>query len=107
MAISKSFKFHGDVSSHFGVAILSFLLTVITLGLGYPWAVCMKEQWKANNTTINGKKLKFIGTGSGLFMKWLLWSFLFIITIGIYGLWIAPKFQKWVIEHTDFVDDLN
>jgi hypothetical protein len=25
-----------------------------------------------------------------------------IVTVGIYGFWVAPRMQKWIVENTDF-----
>lgn len=50
MSISKSFKFHGGAASYLGVGILSFLITVFSIGLAYPWAVCMQQSWIVEHT---------------------------------------------------------
>jgi uncharacterized membrane protein YjgN (DUF898 family) len=38
----------------------------------------------------------------GLFGLWIKWFFLCVITLGIYSFWVAPRVQKWKVEHTDF-----
>lgn len=103
MAKSKQFKFHGGVSSYFGVGIISFFLTVLTAGIAYPWALCMRQRWKTNNTSINGQRLQFTGSGFGLIGLWIKWMFFSLITLGIYMLWIGPSLEKWIVEHTEFV----
>ena len=62
------------------------------------------EGWKANNTTIDGRKVKFVGEGSHLLGKFIVWYLLTIITFGIYGFWAAVKMHKWKTEHVVFVD---
>ena len=86
--------------SWLGHNIVNFLLTLITLGLAYPWVVCRKYRWKIDHQIIDGHKLKFDGKGGSLFGHWLGWVLLTIITIGIYGLWVPCKVQKWITERT-------
>ena len=37
------------------------LLGILTLGLAYPWIICMKYEATCKHTVICGKRLKFIG----------------------------------------------
>jgi len=52
------------------------------------------------NVTLNGQKLKFTGTGIGLFGTWIKILLLSIITLGIYMLWAVPVLQKWIWSNT-------
>ncbi len=97
-------KFDGGLLGLIGIIILQFLLIVVTLTIGTPWAVCMKERWFARHTVVDGKQLYFDGTGGQLFGKYILWLFLTIITVGIFGLWLGIKMKKWVVKHTHMVD---
>ena len=91
------------VRQHFSELVFSlFLITVCTLGIAYPYALVLKQRWKAKHTYDRGFRLKFTGTGLGLFGNWIKWLFLCVITLGIYGFWIGPRFTQWVVEHTDF-----
>jgi len=103
MAKSKSFKFDGGAGTYLGTAILAFLITILTLGICYPYALVLRQRWIAKHTYVDGRQLQFTGTGIGLFGQWIKWFLLFVITLGIYGFWIAPRLHKWVVEHTDFV----
>lgn len=47
-------KFTGGLLGLIGISILQFLITVLTLGLALPGAVCMKERWLAKHTIIDG-----------------------------------------------------
>lgn len=104
MAKSKNFKFHGGAASYLGVGILSTLLVVFTAGIATPWAICMKQRWKVENTSIGGRRLAFNGSGFGLIGSWIKWLFLIFITFGIYSLWVGPKIEQWIVENTDFVE---
>jgi len=37
-----------------------------------------------------------------LFGQWLLWLLLCIVTIGIYGFWVAPRLARWITEHQTY-----
>ena len=102
--MNQDFTFNEDVAGFFGNYIICYLIIVFTLGIGTPWAICRMEGWKANNTTIDGRKVKFVGEGSHLLGKFIVWYLLTIITVGIYGFWAAVKMQKWKTEHVVFVN---
>lgn len=93
-------KFDGGLLGLIGIGILQGLLTAITLGLGAPWAVCMKERWMAKHTVIDGKRLVFDGKGGQLFGQYIKWLLLTIITLGIYSFWLGIKMKQWVVSHT-------
>ena len=93
-------KFTAGLLGVIGIGILQFLIVVFTLGLGTPWAVCLKEAWYVKHTIIDGHKLTFDGNGAQLFGNFIKWFLLTIITIGIYGFWLNIKMKKWVVKHT-------
>jgi uncharacterized membrane protein YjgN (DUF898 family) len=95
-------SFDGKMIQWFGWVILGGVITSITAGLGFPWAFCMLSRWKINHSVINGKRLKFNGTGGSLFGRWILWWLLLIVTLGIFGLWLSVKLTKWEVERTSF-----
>ena len=97
-------KFTGGLLGLIGVNILSWLITFCTLGLATPWAMCIKYKWQVKNTVIEGRRLKFIGTGSSLFLHYIKWWILTIITFGIYGFWLYIKLLQWKTENTVFED---
>ena len=102
MSKSKSFVFDGGAATYFGTAIFATLITICTLGIGYPWALCLFQKWKAKHTYIEGRRLRFTGGGFSLIGLWIKWFLLLIITLGIYSFWLIPSLNKWVVEHTDF-----
>ena len=103
MSKSQNFKFDGGAGTYLGTGILAFLITVLTFGLFYPYALVLMQRWRAKHTYINGVRLEFNGSAIGLFGNWIKWFFLCIITFGIYSFWVMPRIQKWIVEHTDFV----
>lgn len=94
--------FDGGLAQYLGWSILGFLVTLVTLGLFYPWAVCKLYGWRVNHTVINGRRLLFTGTALGLFGHWIKWFLLTLITLGIYGFWVFIKLEKWKVSHTQF-----
>ena len=61
-----------------------------------------KYRWVAKNTLIEGRRLKFIGSGTSLFLHYIKWFLLTIITFGIYGFWLYIKMLEWKTENTVF-----
>ena len=104
MAKSKNFAFDGGALTFWGTLILSSFITVFTFGIGYPWALCLIQKWRAKHTYINGRRLQFTGNGFSLIFLWIKWWFLLLITFGIYSFWLIPNLNKWIVEHTDFYD---
>ena len=94
--------FDGGLLSYVGWIILGTIVTIVTLGIAYPWALCMVYGWKINHTVVNGKRLKFIGTGIGLFGNWIKWFLLTIVTCGIYSFWLFIALEKWKVKNTVF-----
>ena len=97
-------KFEGRVLPFIGWAILSCLITTVTLGICLPWAVCIMCRFYFDNSVIEGRRLKFNGTGMGLFGTWIKCFLLCIITLGIYGFWVPITIAKWVVKNTSFAD---
>ena len=94
--------FDGGLFQLIGWKILGFLVTICTLGICFPWAMCMVYNWETKHTVIEGKRLKFDGTALGLFGLWIKWFLLCIITLGIYSFWVAISLKKWKTKHTSF-----
>jgi uncharacterized membrane protein YjgN (DUF898 family) len=104
MSESKNFTFDGGAGTYLGTSLLALLVTVGTLGIAYPFGLVLMQRWKAKHTLIQGSRLKFTGTGVGLFGQWIKWFLLILITAGIYSFWVRPRLNKWIVEHTDFSD---
>lgn len=96
-------KFDGGLLGLIGIGILRGLLSLITLGIGAPWAICLKEKWYVSHTIIDGKRLYFDGTGGQLFGNYIKWFLLTLITLGIYSFWLSIKMKQWVTKHTHVI----
>ncbi|WP_369253328.1 DUF898 family protein [Geodermatophilus amargosae] len=102
MAKSGRFRFDGGAATFVGTGILAVLITVCTFGICYPFALVLRERWRAKHSSIDGFPLVFTGSAWALFGNWLKWLVLSIITLGIYLFWVGPRIQQWKWEHTDF-----
>lgn len=96
------FVFDGGAATFLGIWILCIVLTVCTLGLCFPFAVVLKERWRAHHTLIEGRRLEFTGSAVGLFFRWLVWELLIVVTLGVYSLWVVPRMTRWRVEHLVF-----
>ena len=65
--ISTRVKFHGDGGKYFGILIVNFLLTIVTVGLYYPWARAKNLQYLYGETEFAGSRFTFHGTGKEMF----------------------------------------
>lgn len=104
MGKSRHFTFDGGAATFFGTGIAAFLLTALTLGIGYPWAACMYHKWKCKHTYIEGRRLKFVGNGFDMLGLWIKQFALMVVTLGIYTFWVIPGITSWITEHTDYED---
>lgn len=96
--------FDGGLLALIGWTILGSIITVCTLGICYPWALCLIYGWKINHTVIEGHRLHFSGSAIGLFGNWIKWLLLMLITLGIYGFWVGIKLEDWKVKHTSFIN---
>jgi len=94
--------FDGGLLQLIGWSILGGLITTFTLGICYPWALCMVYGWRINHTVIEGRRLKFTGSAIGLFGSWIKWFLLTVVTFGIYGFWVGISLEKWKVKNTIF-----
>ncbi|MBR4350627.1 MAG: DUF898 family protein [Bacilli bacterium] len=96
--------FDGGLFQLIGWKLLGAVITIFTLGICYPWAVCKVYNWEVKHTVINGRRLEFDGKAIQLFGNWIKWELLTIITLGIYGFWVKIKLKKWITKHTHFAE---
>ena len=92
--------FDGRLLQLIGYKILGALITIFSLGILYPWAICFVKRWETIHTVVDGKRLSFNGNGAQLFGKYIIWFVLSIITLGIYSFWLKLSMVKWVTIHT-------
>lgn len=82
----------------------SFLIKVFSLGLAYPWAMCMTYRAQCEHQSICGRRLKFIGDPKELAQHWVAWWALCIVTFGLYHHVVSLRMKQWVCANTVFED---
>ena len=97
--------FDGRLYQMIGWWLLGALVTIVTLGICFPLAYGWIVAWKTNHTVINGYRQKFVGVAGSLIPRWILWGFLTIITLTIFGWWTPIRLEKWRAERTIQVKD--
>ncbi|MFC5682028.1 YjgN family protein [Flavobacterium sp. MAHUQ-51] len=83
--------FKGKGSDFFGIIIVNWLLTIITLGFYYPWAKAKQLQFIYSSTSLNGDAFSFHGTGKEMFKG-------FIKAIMIFGILYGTLFLFVYLE---------
>ena len=80
-------------------SIVASIITSISCGIATPWAICYMMKFVVEHAVIDGRRMKFDGTGGQLFGQWIKWFLLTCITCGIYSFWVVPRLYKWVCSH--------
>ena len=78
------------------IAVAAFLVL-----LGLAWAEIRFIKWETKHTVISGNSIKFNGNAFQLLGNCIKWTFLTIVTVGIYALWLPIKVRKWKTKHMD------
>lgn len=92
--------FDGSFFGILGMNALCIIISLITFGLGYPAAKCMRERWLQKHRIISNDRFAFDGKGIALFGQYIIWILLTIVTLGIYSLWLPVKVKEWFVKHT-------
>ncbi len=79
----KALNFEGSGNEYFKIWIVNVLLTIVTLGLYYPWAKVRNHRYFYANTTLEARNFEYHATGKQLFLGYLVAMILFIIYIVI------------------------
>ena len=93
-------KFHGSYRQFLGLSLYNIVLTIITLGIYYPWAKCAIRKFLWQETEIAGSRFEWHGTGREMFRGFIkaylvLGGLLAIINFG--PLFIPPELLIWSI----------
>jgi uncharacterized membrane protein YjgN (DUF898 family) len=89
--LNKSFplKYNGKGSEYFGIIIINWLLTIVTLGLYYPWAKAKQLQYLYSSTTLIDDSFTFHGTGKEMFKGFIKALVIFFVIYAILLVFIA------------------
>ncbi len=94
--------FDGDVTGFLATRIAALLITLLTLGFGFPYALVLVKRWDARHTLLGGQRLVFTGRADDLLPQWMRWWPLVVLTVGVYGFAVFPRVIRWVWDNTDY-----
>jgi len=83
--------FKGEGSELFGILILNYILTFITLGLYYPWAKVEKLKYIYSHTEFSGTRFAFHGTGKELFIGFIK---AYLVFVALYAALLYATFTQ-------------
>jgi len=87
-------SFTGEGGRFFGIWAVNIVLTIITLGLYYPWAKIAIRKYLWNETSLENNRFVFHGTGMEVFKGFLIIYAVFIGLIFIMGYY--PQGILWL-----------
>lgn len=96
------FTFRGDYGDFFAIYVVGALLTVISLGLYFPYFHANIRKYVVKETKFGNRAFEFSGTGGDLFARHLLLYLLLPLTLGIYYFWHTAYRHRYYWEHTRF-----
>lgn len=80
--------FKGTGDTFFGIVIVNWLLTIVTLGLYYPWAKAKTLQFVFGKSTLNNDPFTFHGTGNEMFRGFIKAIAFFVALMAILGVFM-------------------
>lgn len=87
----RQLSFQGEGSRLLGIYLVNLLLTIVTLGLYYPWAKAALLRYIYGETELEGTRFAFHGTGREMFVGFIKAVGIFVL---IYGVLIACMLTK-------------
>jgi uncharacterized membrane protein YjgN (DUF898 family) len=98
------FSFHGERMKAMMIYLKGGFLTVITLGLYWPYFRMQAENFWRENSWFGDLKGEFTGDAKEVVGKYVLAIFLSIITLGVYWIWFSATMTRYYWAHTRFGD---
>lgn len=95
-------SFRGDYGDFFALYAVGLLLTVLTLGLYYPYFHANVRRYVVTESRFGSRAFEFNGQGGDLFIRHLLLYLLLPLTLGLYLYWHAAFRHRYYWEHTSF-----
>ena len=97
--------FDGRLIQLIGWTLLGALVTIFTLTICFPLAYAWIIKWECKHTVVNGYRQRFDGVAGSLIPRWILWTFLTIITLTIFGWWTPIRLRKWKVARIVLVKE--
>ena len=77
----RHFLFQGSGKGYFVIWLVNILLTLVTLGLYFPWALVRARRYFYANTELDGARFSYHATGRSIFIGWLCMLVLYAVFI--------------------------
>ena len=81
------------------IALAAVAAILVLIGLAMASIRFIK--WETKHTVISGNSIKFNGNAFQFLGSCIKWTFLTIITVGIYALWLPIKVRQWKVKHME------
>ncbi len=88
------FQFLGKGSEYFSIMIVNWLLTLVTLGIYYPWARAKRLKYIYGQTALNDEHFNFAGTGKEMFRGFIKVILFYIVVMGVYFLFSSMQMPR-------------
>ncbi len=89
-------RYFGEGKKYFVIVIVNWLLTIVTLGLYYPWARVASLKYNYSQTELLNSRFTFLGNGMELFKG-------FIKVLGIVGALVAVYFWGTLTQNFELI----
>jgi uncharacterized membrane protein YjgN (DUF898 family) len=96
------FSFRGKAMAFIPIFAGGFLLTVLTVGLYYPFWATARQAFMISHSYFGNQTFAFDGRGRALFAPFLLALLLTIPTLGLCWVWFLARRQRYWWDHTSF-----
>lgn len=96
------FSFRGGVLEFYKISIKGWLLTVLTLGIGYPIWQNWRQEFLVSHSYYGNKTFAYDGNGKACVWPFILHLVLSIPTFGICWVWYWARMQRYYWDHTTF-----
>lgn len=76
-------RFHGEGTALFVLIVKNTLLTILTLGIYFPWAKTERRRFLWQNTEFDGQRFVYTGTGKELFVGYVKVLLAYLVIVGV------------------------
>ena len=94
------FSFRGKGMDAFVLYFIGVVLTVLTLGLYWPFFKMKSEKFWRENSWFGDAQFNFSGVGKDFFVKFIIAVILTPLTLGFYLFWFTADLKKYLWSHT-------
>ena len=96
------FSFRGGVRDFITIYIKGWLLTLVSLGLYYPYWQNRRQSFMVSHSYFGNQQFAFDGHGRDLFWSFVLHIVLTLPSLFLCWTWYAAQVQRYYAEHTSF-----